>query len=31
VELHEIDTHINDPEFARAMAGRLDQLLGGAT
>jgi uncharacterized protein (UPF0261 family) len=30
VELHEIDTHINDPEFARAMAGRLDELVGGA-
>src|SRR3954452_10000453 len=29
VELHEIDTHINDPGFARAMAARLDEFLGG--
>jgi uncharacterized protein (UPF0261 family) len=28
VELHEIDTHINDPEFALAMAGRLAEYLG---
>ena len=29
VELHEVDTDINDPEFARAMAARLDDFLGG--
>src|SRR3954447_22602898 len=29
VELHEIDTHINDPEFARAVAARLDEFLTG--
>jgi uncharacterized protein (UPF0261 family) len=29
VELHEIDTDINDPGFARAMAARLDEFLGG--
>jgi uncharacterized protein (UPF0261 family) len=29
VELHELDTDINDPEFARAMAARLDDFLGG--
>ncbi|MFN8215323.1 MAG: Tm-1-like ATP-binding domain-containing protein [Solirubrobacterales bacterium] len=28
VELHEIDAHINDPEFALAMAGRLADYLG---
>jgi len=28
VELHEIDLHINDPEFARAMAARLVDYLG---
>jgi len=27
VEMHEIDAHINDPEFARAMAARLDEFL----
>ena len=27
VELHELDTHINDPEFAGAMAARLDEFL----
>ena len=31
VELHEVDAHINDPEFAAAMAARLDEFLGGAT
>jgi uncharacterized protein (UPF0261 family) len=30
VELHEIDTDINDPAFAAAMAARLDDYLGGA-
>jgi uncharacterized protein (UPF0261 family) len=30
VEVHEIDTHVNDPAFAIAMAGRLDEFLGGA-
>ncbi len=29
VELHELDVHINDPEFAHAMAARLDEFLGG--
>lgn len=29
VELHELDLHINDPEFARAMAAKLDECLGG--
>jgi uncharacterized protein (UPF0261 family) len=29
VELHELDLHVNDPEFATAMARRLDELLGG--
>ena len=29
VEVHEIDAHINDPEFAAAMAARLDAFLGG--
>jgi uncharacterized protein (UPF0261 family) len=29
VELHELDTDINDPAFAAAMAARLDDLLGG--
>jgi uncharacterized protein (UPF0261 family) len=28
VELHEIDAHINDPEFAAAMASRLAEYLG---
>lgn len=27
VELHEIDTHVNDPEFAAAMAETLDEFL----
>jgi uncharacterized protein (UPF0261 family) len=27
VEVHEIDAHINDPEFARAMAARLDEFM----
>jgi uncharacterized protein (UPF0261 family) len=27
VELHELDTDINDPEFARAVAARLDEFL----
>jgi uncharacterized protein (UPF0261 family) len=27
VEMHELDAHINDPEFARAMAARLDELM----
>ena len=27
VEMHEIDAHINDPEFARTMAARLDAFL----
>ncbi len=27
VEMHEVDAHINDPEFARAMAARLDEFL----
>ena len=31
VELHELDTDINDPEFARAMAARLDEFLTGST
>jgi uncharacterized protein (UPF0261 family) len=30
VEVHEIDAHINDPEFATAMAAKLDAFLGGA-
>jgi uncharacterized protein (UPF0261 family) len=30
VELHEVDAHINDPEFAHVMAARLDAFLGGA-
>jgi uncharacterized protein (UPF0261 family) len=29
VEVHEIDAHVNDPEFAAAMAARLDEFLGG--
>jgi uncharacterized protein (UPF0261 family) len=29
VELHELDTDINDPEFALAMASRLHVMLGG--
>jgi len=28
-ELHEIDAHVNDPEFGLAMAGRLADYLGG--
>src|SRR6202165_5952969 len=27
VEMHEVDAQINDPEFAQAMAARLDELL----
>jgi uncharacterized protein (UPF0261 family) len=27
VEMHEVDAHINDPEFARAMAARLDEFV----
>jgi uncharacterized protein (UPF0261 family) len=27
VEIHELDLHINDPEFALAMAERLDRFL----
>ena len=27
VEMHELDAHINDPEFALAMASRLDEFL----
>jgi uncharacterized protein (UPF0261 family) len=30
VEVHEVDAHVNDPAFADAMAGRLDEFLGGA-
>jgi uncharacterized protein (UPF0261 family) len=30
VELHELDTDINDPAFAAAMAARLDDFLNGA-
>jgi uncharacterized protein (UPF0261 family) len=30
VELHEVDAHINDPEFAAAMAARLDAFVGGS-
>jgi uncharacterized protein (UPF0261 family) len=30
VEVHEVDTHVNDPAFAVAMAARLDEFLGGA-
>jgi uncharacterized protein (UPF0261 family) len=29
VELHEIDTHINDPAFATAMADRLNTMIKG--
>jgi uncharacterized protein (UPF0261 family) len=29
VEVHEMDTHVNDPAFAAAMAQRLDDFLGG--
>jgi uncharacterized protein (UPF0261 family) len=29
VEVHEVDAHVNDPEFAVAMAARLDDFLGG--
>jgi uncharacterized protein (UPF0261 family) len=31
VEVHELDTDVNDPVFARAMADRLHELLGGAS
>jgi uncharacterized protein (UPF0261 family) len=27
VEMHEVDAHINDPEFAHEMAARLDELM----
>jgi len=27
VEMHEVDAHINDPEFARAMAAKLDEYM----
>ena len=27
VELHELDTDVNDPEFAHAMADRLHEML----
>ncbi|WP_041795194.1 Tm-1-like ATP-binding domain-containing protein [Modestobacter italicus] len=30
VEVHEVDTDVNDPAFAVAMAARLDEFLGGA-
>ncbi len=30
VELHELREHINDPEFAIAMAAKLDEFLEGA-
>lgn len=30
VELHEVDADVNDPSFARDMAARLDEFLGGA-
>jgi len=30
VELHEVDADVNDPSFARAIAARLDEFLGGA-
>ncbi len=30
VEVIELDLHVNDPDFAVAMAARLDELLGGA-
>ena len=30
VELHEVDSHINEPAFGVAMAVRLDEFLGGA-
>jgi uncharacterized protein (UPF0261 family) len=25
--MHEVDAHINDPEFARAMAAKLDEYM----
>ena len=31
VEVHELDTDVNDPEFALAMANRLHELIGGRT
>jgi len=31
VELHELDTDINDPDFALAMANRLHEMLQGVT
>jgi uncharacterized protein (UPF0261 family) len=30
VELVELDLHVNDPEFAKAMVAKLDEYLGGA-
>jgi uncharacterized protein (UPF0261 family) len=30
IEVHELDAHVNDPDFAVAMAARLDEFLGGA-
>ena len=27
VELHEMDANINDPEFAKAMAAKLDEYM----
>jgi len=27
VEMHEVDAHVNDPEFAHAMAAKLDELM----
>jgi uncharacterized protein (UPF0261 family) len=30
VELHEVDAHVNDPDFAGAMAARLDEFCGGS-
>src|SRR5258708_37472201 len=27
VEMHDVDAHINDPEFAQAMASRLEEFL----
>jgi hypothetical protein len=31
VEVHELDTDINDPAFAEAMANRLHELVSGAS
>ncbi len=30
VELHELDLHVNDPEFATAMVEKLDEYMKGA-